>query len=69
MTDLLLQISIAVGIIGNIVGISIGVFIIGRYFLIIEKRFKQIEDKIGLVNKFGIKVKKVKNKKAHKEVL
>jgi hypothetical protein len=69
MTDLLLQISIAVGIIGNIVGISIGVFIIGRYFLIIEKRFKQIEDKIGVVNKFGVKVKKVKNKKAHKEVL
>jgi ABC-type lipoprotein release transport system permease subunit len=46
MTDTLLQISIIIGIVGNIIGISIAVFVIGN----IEKRLIKIEKFIGKTN-------------------
>jgi cytosine/uracil/thiamine/allantoin permease len=49
-TNSLLQISIVVGIVGTIVGSLIGVFVIAKYFLIIEKRLTKIEKFIGKTN-------------------
>jgi uncharacterized membrane protein YciS (DUF1049 family) len=46
MTDTLLQISIIIGIIGNIIGVSIGAFVVARYFLVIDKRLKKLEEEI-----------------------
>jgi uncharacterized protein YneF (UPF0154 family) len=49
-TNTLLQISIILGIVGIVVGTSIGVFIVAKYFLIIEKRLKALEKFIGKTN-------------------
>jgi cytosine/uracil/thiamine/allantoin permease len=49
-TNSLLQISIVAGIVGTVVGSLIGVFIIAKYFLIIEKRLIKIEKFIGKAN-------------------
>lgn len=46
MTDLLLQISIVLGILGNIIGVSIGVFIVAN----MQKRLVKIEKFIGKTN-------------------
>jgi hypothetical protein len=49
-TNTLLQISIISGIVGTIVGTSVGVFVVAKYFLIIEKRLKALEKFIGKTN-------------------
>jgi hypothetical protein len=49
-TNSLLNLSIIVGIIGTVVGTSIGVFVVARYFLVIEKRLTKLEKFIGRVN-------------------
>lgn len=46
MTDTLLQISIILGIVGNIIGVSIGVFLVAA----MEKRLTKIEKFIGKTN-------------------
>jgi len=46
MNDLLLQISIVLGIIGNIIGVSIGIFLVAN----MEKRLTKIEKFIGKTN-------------------
>ena len=54
MTELLLQISIVIAVIGNIIGVSIGVFVVARYYLVIEKRLKSLEKKVGVTNNLRI---------------
>jgi hypothetical protein len=54
MTELLLQISIVISIIGNIVGVLIGLFVLARYYLVIEKRLKSLEKKVGVTNNLRI---------------
>jgi uncharacterized membrane protein YciS (DUF1049 family) len=54
VTELLLQISIVIAVIGNIIGVSIGVFVVARYYLVIEKRLKSLEKKVGVTNNLRI---------------
>jgi hypothetical protein len=54
MIELLLQISIIIATIGNIITISIGLFIVARYYLVIEKRLKSLEKKVGVTNNLRI---------------
>jgi hypothetical protein len=53
-TDLLLQISIITTVINNIFGITIGIFIVAKYSIIIEKRLKTLEKKVGITNNLKI---------------
>jgi len=50
MTDTLLHISIVVSIIGNVLSVSVGVFVALRYIFTAEKRLKAIEKFIGKTN-------------------
>jgi uncharacterized membrane protein YciS (DUF1049 family) len=53
-SEFLLQLSIIVGIVGNIIGISIGVLIVAKYFLVTDKRLKALEKKVGVTNNLKI---------------
>jgi hypothetical protein len=49
-----MQIFIVISIIGNIISISVGLFLLARYYLVIEKRLKSLEKKVGVTNNLKI---------------